>query len=142
MDGRKEAPRTPQETNSIISGEAVSRVILVVDDDPSVLASTLRLLVARGYTAFAATNAADALTKAAEIVPDAILMDLHMRPTSGLEAARQLKAVESLRHVPIIAVSATPPVPEESLHLFVKILLKPCPSADIVQAIEAALRPS
>ncbi len=120
----------------------MSRVILVVDDDPSVRASTLRLLYARGYEALAATNATDALTKAAEIPPDVILMDLHMRPSSGLETAGQLKAVESLQHVPIIAVSATPPDPEESLHLFVKILLKPCPSADIVQAIETALHPT
>lgn len=142
MDGRKKRHARRKQTSSIIPGGAVSRVILVVDDDPSVLASTLRLLVARGYTAFAATNAADAFTKAAEIVPDAILMDLHMRPTGGLEAARQLKAVAALRHIPIIAVSATPCVPEESLHLFAKILLKPCASSGIVQAIEAALRPS
>jgi len=115
------------------------RVILVVDDDPSVRKSTLRLLAARGYKAFEAQNAAEALAKAIEVAPDAILMDLHMQQTSGLEAARQLKAVAALANVPIIAVSATPPVPEEALQLFAQVLPKPCPSNDLVDAIEAAL---
>jgi CheY-like chemotaxis protein len=116
------------------------RVILVVDDDPSVRKSTLRLLVAHGYTAIEAANAAEALAKAIEITPDAILMDLHMQPTNGLDAARQLQATDGLKNIPIIAVSATPPVQAESLQLFARVLLKPCPAMDIVDAIEAALR--
>jgi len=116
------------------------RVILVVDDDLSVRKSTLRLLAARGYTAFEAADATEALAKAIEIVPDAILMDLHLEQTSGLEAARQLKAVEALRNVPILLVSATPPVLEESRQVFARVLLKPCPSSDIVAAIEATLQ--
>lgn len=35
-------------------------------------------------------------------------MDLHMRPSGGIEAARQIKAQAALRHIPIIATSATP----------------------------------
>lgn len=114
-------------------------VILVVDDDRSVRKSTLRLLIARGYTAVEATNGAEALAKALEITPDAILMDLHMEQTSGLEAARQLKAIDSLKHIPIIALSASPPNSQELLQLFSRLLLKPCPSKDIIEAIEAAI---
>jgi CheY-like chemotaxis protein len=116
------------------------RVILVVDDDASVLRSTSRLLVARGFTAIEATNATEALTKAIAVSPDAILMDLQMEHTNGVDAARQLKAVDSLKNIPIIAVSATPPEQETSLAFFARILLKPCPSADIVDAIEAVLQ--
>lgn len=118
----------------------MSHVILVVDDDRSVRASTVRLLVARGYAAFAATTALEAVAKAAEIFPDVILMDLHMHPSSGLEAARRIKAVDALEHIPIIALSATPPPADETLQLFHAVLLKPCPSDQIVAAIEAALR--
>lgn len=114
-------------------------VILVVDDDHSVRKSTLRLLIARGYTAIEAAGAAEALAKVVEITPDAILMDLQMEQTSGLETARQLQTLERLQNIPIIAVSATPPEHEVSLQIFAKILLKPCPSTDIIAAIEAAL---
>lgn len=118
----------------------MSHAILVVDDDRSVRASTVRLLMARGYRAFAATTALDAVAKAGKISPDAILMDMHMHPSSGLDAARWIKAQDGLEHIPIIALSATPPPPDEALQLFHAVLLKPCPSDQIVAAIEAALR--
>lgn len=118
----------------------VSHAILVVDDDRSVRASTARLLIARGYTAWEAETALEAVTKAGELLPDAILMDLHMRPISGLEAARQIKAQASLNHIPIIALSATPPPADEALQLFHAVLVKPCPSDQIIAAIESAVR--
>jgi CheY-like chemotaxis protein len=118
----------------------VSHVILVVDDDRSVRASTTRLLSARGYIPVEATSASEAVARASEISPDAILMDLHMHPSSGLEAARQIRAKDALKHIPIIALSATPPAADEALQLFHAVLVKPCPSEQIVAAIEAALR--
>jgi CheY-like chemotaxis protein len=116
----------------------VSDVILVVDDDPSVRASTRRLLAVRGYIAVEAATAAEALAKANEVRPDAILMDLHMQPIGGLAAARQLKADDALKNIPIVALSATPPTSDESA-VFAAVLIKPCPSDEIVQAIEDAL---
>lgn len=118
----------------------MSHVILVVDDDRSVRASTLRLLIVRGYTAFEAATAPEAVARTGEIMPDAILMDLHMPSTSGLEAARQIKAQQLFEHIPIIALSATPLLPDEALQLFHAVLVKPCPSEQIVAAIETALR--
>jgi CheY-like chemotaxis protein len=116
-------------------------VILVVDDDRSMRASTLRLLIARGYTAIEAASVAEAVRKAAMLAPDVILMDLHLRHGSGLEAARQIKSQPSLAHIPIIALTATPPDWDEKLQLFVAVLVKPCPTAQIIDAVEAALPP-
>lgn len=116
-------------------------MILVVDDDRSVRASTLRLLSAHGHTGIEATNALEAVQKAATLQPDAILMDLHLRQGSGLEAARQIKAQRALAHIPIIALTATPPTWDEQLQLFAAVLTKPCPTAQILEAIEAVLRP-
>lgn len=129
----------PWNGSNNVSGEDVSHVILVVDDDHSVRTSTVRLLIARGYTTFEAATAAEAVLRTGEIAPDAILMDLHLHQGSGLDAARQIKAQDSLKHIPIIALSATPPDWDEGLHCFDAVLIKPCPSARIVQAIETAL---
>lgn len=113
-------------------------MILVVDDDRSMRASTVRLLGARGYTTIEAASAAEAVQKAA-LQPDLILMDLHLRHGSGLEAARQIRAQQSLAHLPIIALTATPPDWDENLQLFAVVLVKPCPSAQILDAIASAL---
>lgn len=118
----------------------MSNVILVVDDDDSMRASTLRLLIARGYSAFAASSADDALQQATALTPDVILMDLHLRNGSGLEAAREIKERPPLAHIPIIALTATPPEWDEKLQLFAAVLVKPCPTAQILDALDAVLR--
>jgi CheY-like chemotaxis protein len=112
-------------------------VILVVDDDRSMRASTLRLFGARGYTTIEAANAAEAVQKAA-LMPDVILMDLHLRHGTGLEAARQIKAQPSLAHIPIIALTATPPDWDGTQALYAAVLVKPCPTAQILDAVAAA----
>lgn len=119
----------------------MSRTILVVDDDRSTRASALRLLTARGYTALEATGEDDAVQKAASLTPDVILMDLHLRHGSGLDAARRIKAQLTLAPIPIVALTATPPTWDEKMQLFAAVLTKPCPTKRILEAIEAVLRP-
>ena len=116
----------------------MSHLILVVDDDPSVRASTLRVLAVRGYQTIEAATASEALLKASQALPDAILMDLHLQGASGIQAARQLKSDPALQHIPIIALSATPAA-ADATGLFVEVLRKPCPSQEIVSAIESAI---
>ena len=119
----------------------MSRTILVVDDDRSTRASAARLLTARGYRALEATSEADAVQKAASLAPDVILMDLHLRHGSGLDAARRIKEQPALAHIPIVALTATPPTWDEKMQLFAAVLTKPCPTPQILEAIEAVLRP-
>jgi CheY-like chemotaxis protein len=116
-------------------------VILVVDDDRSTRASALRMLAARGHTAYEATSEAEAIQQATALRPDVILMDLHLRKGNGLDAARHIKAQAALAHIPIVALTATPPTWDEKLQLFAAVLTKPCPTTQILDAIEAVLRP-
>lgn len=115
-------------------------VILVVDDDPSVRASTSRLLSAYGHTVCEAATAALAVQRATEVRPDAILMDLHMPNHSGIDAARQIKQLAELRDIPIIAISATPPDWIHLSALFSTVLHKPCPTPVLLAALAAAIQ--
>lgn len=99
----------------------------------------MRLLMARGFAAFAASSAAEAVQLAAALAPDVILMDLHLRNGSGLEAARDIKERPWLAHIPLIALTATPPEWDEKMKLFAAVLVKPCPTAQILEAIETVL---
>lgn len=114
-------------------------VIMVVDDNPSVRASTTRLLRVHGYTVHTAPDAALAVEGASATRPDVILMDLHMADHSGIDAAREIKQIAGLRDIPIIAISATPPDWEYLSTLFASVLHKPCPTSELLSAIAAAI---
>jgi PAS domain S-box-containing protein len=80
--------------------------LLLVDDDPAVLA-TLRLLVkGAGYRGgVAAGSGAVALDAAALSPPDIVLLDLWMPGLDGFEVMRRLRAAEATRDVPILVLS-------------------------------------
>lgn len=120
--------------------QELSAVILVVDDDPSVLRSTSRLLSAHGHTVFEANTAALAIQRATDVHPDVILMDLQMPNHSGIDAAREIKQLAKLQDIPIIAMSATPPHWVHLSALFARVLHKPCPTAELLAAL-AAVQP-
>jgi len=81
--------------------------VLVVDDQPANRLLLVEMLRAVGFGTREATGGEEAITLATEWSPDAILMDLRMPGTDGLEAIRRLRAIDSQRRVPIIAVSAS-----------------------------------
>jgi CheY-like chemotaxis protein len=120
-------------------GGAVNAVVLVVDDNPSVRATTSRLLRAHGYTVATASDATLAVQRASEIRPDVILMDLHMANQSGIDTARQIREIAELVTIPIIAISATPPDWAHLSTLFVAVLRKPCPSTTLISTIVATI---
>ena len=121
-----------------MTGHELGTVILVVDDDPSVLTSTSRLLSAHGHTVFEAASAALAVQRAAEVLPDVILMDLNMPDCTGIEAAREIKQHSQLSGTPIIALSATPPDWVLRSALFITVLHKPYLSAQLLEALAIA----
>ena len=67
--------------------------ILVVDDEPNIRTTMQVLLEMHGQVAQTAANGAEALQVAAELRPDAVLLDLAMPVMDGFtatEAARNL----------------------------------------------------
>jgi CheY-like chemotaxis protein len=122
---------------NVVSQTSIARV-LIVDDDVSVRSSMVRLLTARGFRVEAA-GPAEALRVASKIVPDVILLDLHMPGVGGVEVARRIKASAKLAHIPLIAISATMPSPDPVLPMFDLFLAKPCAAAQLLAAIESML---
>lgn len=112
-------------------------IILVVDDDPGVRQSLMRVLQAHGYRAIGAGSCSEALREALAQPPDVIVMDLMMPERSGLDTIRALRSQPPLASVRAIALTAGPVVPDDAASLFQRILLKPCSSADLLGAIRA-----
>jgi DNA-binding NtrC family response regulator len=77
--------------------------ILIVDDDPSTLASLARAFALEGYTALTAPSATRALERLAEEPVDAILSDVVMPEMDGLALLAKLR--ERAPEVPVILMS-------------------------------------
>lgn len=80
-------------------------VVLIAEDNQSVLRTTSAYLTSRGYRILEAQNGAEAINLAYSFRPDVILMDLYMPVMDGLEAIRRLRMHADLLNVPIIAVT-------------------------------------
>jgi len=77
-------------------------VVLIVDDLPQNLAVLHDALDESGYTVIVANNGAAALERAAQVLPDIILLDALMPGMDGFEVCRQLKALEATRAIPVV----------------------------------------
>lgn len=80
--------------------------ILIVDDQVSARDVLQGLLLADDYRLVFAANGPEALTKAAQLVPDLILLDVMMPGMDGFEVCRRLRADERLAEVPVIMVTS------------------------------------
>ncbi|WP_218081450.1 response regulator transcription factor [Anthocerotibacter panamensis] len=76
--------------------------VLVVDDTPSELMLMSDYLREGGYTVINATNAQEALDKAIQQKPDAIVADVVMPGMSGFELCRSLKRNPATEKLPIV----------------------------------------
>lgn len=80
--------------------------ILVVDDTPSNLQLLESLLQGEGFRVLEFLDGKAALEAARKTSPDLVLLDIMMPSIGGFEVCRQLKSDESLRHIPVLFMSA------------------------------------
>jgi adenylate cyclase len=80
--------------------------ILAVDDMPTNLEILRVRLEAQGYEVITAEDGEQALTKARELEPDLVLLDIMMPKLDGIAVLKQLKQDAILRFVPVILVTA------------------------------------
>ena len=79
--------------------------ILVIDDDDASADLLARSVAQVGFSARRATDGVQGLEMAAELRPDAIVLDLAMPVMNGFEVLDRLAASEGLFDVPLIVVS-------------------------------------
>jgi two-component system, cell cycle response regulator DivK len=82
-------------------------LILVVEDNDKNRKLVRDVLRYRGYEVIEAATGEDGVRLAKERPPRLILMDIQLPGIDGIEALRQLRADETTRAIPIIAVTAS-----------------------------------
>jgi len=80
--------------------------ILYVEDDPSSARLVQRVLEAEGFDVRIVTDGIAALEAARQLQPALILMDINISGLDGYEVTTRLRALEELKDIPIVAVTA------------------------------------
>ncbi|MEY4428876.1 MAG: hypothetical protein RLZZ182_1565 [Pseudomonadota bacterium] len=118
-------------------------VVLIVDDVPENLSLLHDALDEAGYTVLVATHGEAALQRAAQAVPDIILLDAVMPGIDGFEVARRLKAQGETAHIPIVFMTGL----SETEHVVaafqaggVDYVVKPLRPREVLARIEAHMQ--
>jgi DNA-binding response OmpR family regulator len=92
--------------------DSLTRTILIVDDDRSVTDTFARMLQLEGFSVQTAQSATAGLELADTVRPDAIILDMRMPITNGLQFLRHLRARPHLVDVPVAIVTGDYFLPE------------------------------
>jgi len=82
------------------------RKVLIVDDEPNIVAALEFLLKRSGYDVRLAANGAEALEQVEAYRPDMVLLDVMMPVTSGYEVCQRLRERPELAQTKIVMLSA------------------------------------
>jgi DNA-binding response OmpR family regulator/DNA-binding CsgD family transcriptional regulator len=95
-------PERPARAAALPLDRGTADVVLIVDDVPDNLAVLHDALDESGYAVLVATDGESALKRAAQALPDIVLLDAVMPGMDGFEVARRLKAQPETAHIPIV----------------------------------------
>jgi two-component system cell cycle response regulator DivK len=84
----------------------MTQTILVVDDNEANLRLINAVLKTRGYHLLEARSGEAALEALARSLPALVLMDVQMPGLSGIDVAREIRAMADMAAVPLIAITA------------------------------------
>jgi CheY-like chemotaxis protein len=84
-------------------------LILVVDDDVTIATLLCNLFADSGFTAAAAYSANEAFTRALELTPSLILIDVMMPGGNGDKLVERLQAHPATAHIPVALMSSDRP---------------------------------
>ena len=116
--------------------------ILIVDDEPSILATMTPLLRGRGYEVATATTAHAALEAIDRQLPQLVILDLGLPDLDGVEVCRRIREGRSL---PILVLSARGAEQDKVAALDAgadDYVTKPFGAGELLARVRAALRRS
>jgi DNA-binding response OmpR family regulator len=85
---------------------ALSKKVLVVEDDMAIAGLLTRSLQNEGFEVVAVHDGESGLVKCVEFRPDVLLLDVNLPKLDGFSVAKRLKATDALKNIPIIFLTA------------------------------------
>ncbi len=140
IDESDQKEGTSSDSSNIIFEPAT---LLVVDDIVHNLELVVNLLEEHELKIHTALNGKEAVSIAAQVKPDLILMDLKMPIMNGFEALKIIKSKKKLKSIPIIALTASAMIEEQKKILdsgFDHFVHKPISKGLLIQEIARYLK--
>ncbi|MEJ7760718.1 MAG: response regulator transcription factor [Gemmatimonadaceae bacterium] len=122
---------------------ATGERVLVVDDEPDIVALVAYHLAKSGFRVVTATGGSEALDQARRERPALVVLDLMLPGMSGFDVLTALRNDESTRHVAVLMLTARREEPDRVRGLSLgadDYLTKPFSPAELVLRVKAILR--
>jgi DNA-binding response OmpR family regulator len=117
------------------------RSVLIVDDEPAIVASLEFLMQQEGYSVRVATDGYDALAAVSEAAPDLVLLDVMLPTLDGFEVCRRLREVAVGNALRIVILTARQHERERALLVGADAFLtKPFGTRELVAEVERVMR--
>ena len=118
-------------------------LVLLVEDDRDGRLLVAEWLLSAGFRVEQAHNGFQALERARDLLPDAILTDLNIPGIDGYELTRRLKSDPRTSSIPVLAVTGYAPFTQDPARADRAgcdvVLLKPCDPDKLVQTLTALI---
>ncbi len=122
----------------------LNKTVLVVEDNELNMKLFHDVLEAGGYNVLQAKDGMGGWRIAREHRPDLIVMDIQLPEVSGLEVAKWLKDDETLKSIPVIAITAFAMAGDEEKILeggCDAYIVKPISISNFLQTVERLAKP-
>jgi two-component system response regulator VicR len=120
-----------------------SKTVVCIEDEPGVIELIQLILEQRGLQVVGAESGTEGLSAIRELHPALVLLDLMLPEMDGWEVYHRMKADETLRHIPVIIVTAKTAGIDEALARHVAkvdaYIKKPFSVEELTQSVDRAL---
>jgi PAS domain S-box-containing protein len=133
-------PDQPTQLHAVVPKARKAPRILIVEDDATTGQLIQSQLASSGYETLKCDQPDLVTDLAAELQPDAITLDLLMKPTHGLEVLLQLKNDQRTSKIPVIVVTIVDQPGIGTAFGADEYLIKPVDKLTLLAAVERCLR--
>lgn len=114
-------------------------VILVVDDERTIVETLAELLAWEGHTVLTAADGLRALEVLEQHRSELVLLDFMMPALDGIETLRRIRASKTHAHLPVIMMTAAPLSLPADAPKWSYLLVKPFTARQLTKALSQAL---